>query len=362
MKHIAIFQSDLLVGGIQKSLINILNDIDYSRYEVDLFLFDSECFFDMPEHDNLNIHILKPYPAFTKLVYFGLLRRFRPVVRNDKHYDVSIDFNSYRSDCAVGALGVKADRYVMLIHNDVEIKLKNEPKYRILWHFFKGKLRRYDMFAAVSPGIIEGFRRTTGIRDKEIVTLPNHIDTAEIFRKRGMPVDFRVDNACFNICTMGRICHQKGFDLLVGYMAEVVRRRPEARLYIIGDGPDREKLLAQIGSLGLSDKITLLGNQPNPFPYMQQMDAFVLTSRYEGQGMVILEAKALGLPLYISRNLEAYNPGIRGYDDIAGALIAARRQEKQPDDLAAYNAGIRRTLERILDTGAGPTQKNGDEA
>ena len=56
--------------------------------------------------------------------------------------------------------------------------------------------------------------------------------------------------------------------------------------------------------------MTLLGNQPNPFPYMDRMDGFVLTSRYEGQGMVIWEAKALGLPLYLSKNLEAYNPGV----------------------------------------------------
>ena len=59
------------------------------------------------------------------------------------------------------------------------------------------------------------------------------------------------------------------------------------RLYIIGDGPDRAALEAQIADLHLTDKVFLLGNQTNPFCYMQQMDAFVSTSRYEGQGMNI---------------------------------------------------------------------------
>ena len=109
----------------------------------------------------------------------------------------------------------------MWIHNDVEIKRANEPKYRVLWHFFKGKLKYYDAFAAVSPGIIEGFRRAANIQDKPITAIPNHIDTGEIFRKVGAPVDFSVDESKLNLCSVGRICHQKAYDLLMTYLAEV---------------------------------------------------------------------------------------------------------------------------------------------
>ena len=66
--------------------------------------------------------------------------------------------------------------------------------------------------------------------------------------------------------------------------------------------------------------------------------------------MVIWEAKALGLPLYISKNLEAYNPGITGYEDIPAALLAAEKPgERQFDPLTEYNAAITRGLERILE-------------
>ena len=78
------------------------------------------------------------------------------------------------------------------------------------------------------------------------------------------------------------------------------------------------------------------------------MDGFVLTSRYEGQGIVIWEAKTLGLELFISKNLEAYNPGIAGYDDIAQALICAKRREKVRDDLHEYNEEIDRRLAEVL--------------
>ena len=349
MKKIAFFQSDLKVGGIQKALLNILNQLDYSRCQVDVYLYDREVFFELPRHENLRLIFCKPYPFLNRMVYFELIRRIGTKPDTDTEYDVAVDFSSYQNECAVGALSVKAKKRVMWIHNDVEIKRRNEPKYRVLWHFFHRKLRYYDEFAAVSPGIIDGFRRVSGIYDKKITPIPNHIDTAEIFRKAAAEVDFRVDPACYNLCTMGRICHQKGFDLLMDELAKVHKARPDLRLYLLGDGPDREKLTAQIQRLGLRDTVTLLGNQPNPFPYLDQMDGFVLTSRYEGQGLVIWEAKTLGLELFITENLVKYNPGIPGTPDIAAALIAAGRKKKVRDDLADYNRAIDESLKQVLE-------------
>ena len=354
MKKIAIFQSDLRVGGIQKALVNILGELEGEDCTVDLYLFDGDQeadeFFRLPAWENLHVIRLKPYPFLSRLVYFGLLRRFAPVAVRDTAYDVAIDFSSYRAECAVGAINARAKKRIMWIHNDVEIKRRNERKYRILWHFFKGKLRCYDEFCAVSPGIIEGFRRCSGIWDKPVTAIPNHIDTGEIFAKMDAPIDFAPDPAEYNLCTMGRLCHQKGFDILLELFARAAEQRRDLHLYILGDGPDREKLTAQIARLGLTERVTLLGNQANPFPYLKKMDGFTLTSRYEGQGLVIWEAKAVGLPLFIARNLEKYNPGIPGIEpeDLPAAFVSARRQEKRADDLADYNAAIGASLRRVL--------------
>ena len=350
MKSIAIFQSDLRVGGIQKALVNVLNEIDYDKCRVDLYLFDRECFFELPRHENLNVYFLKPYFWLNRLVYFDLLRRLMPVSLPDREYDVAIDFNSYRNECSVAAVNVKAKKRVMWIHNDVEIKLRNEPKYRVLWHFFHKKLSYFDEFCAVSPGIIQGFRRVSGIADKPITPIPNHVDTEEIFRKAAIPPEgFQVDKGQYNLCSVGRLCHQKGYDLLMEMLAQVKENRSDLHFYLIGEGPDREKLEQQIRRLGLEEMVTLLGNQKNPFSYLQQMDGFVLTSRYEGQGIVILEAKALGLELFLAENLEKYNPGIPATADIPGALSAAVRKEKVRDDLREYNEAIGKSLARVLE-------------
>lgn len=350
MKQIAIFQSDLRVGGIQKALVNILNELDYSKCEVDLYLYDKECFFDMPGHKNLHIRYCRPMPAWNRLLPFSLVLAAAKDVTGGKEYDVAVDFNSYRNECAAGAVKARAGKRVMWIHNDVEIKLANEPKYRILWSFFKKKFACYDAFAAVSPGIIEGFRRAAGVPDKPILAIPNHIDTSEIFRKVGAAVDFTVDPGKLNLCSVGRICHQKGYDLLLEQLAMVKKEGKAFHFYLIGDGPDRKALENQIQRLGLAEEVTLLGNRSNPFPYMDRMDGFVLTSRYEGQGMVIWEAKALGLPLYISKNLEPYNPGVEGCEDIARALLRAERPRvKVYDDLGAYNRAISDSIRALLE-------------
>ena len=350
MKRIAIFQSDFMVGGVQRSLINILNSIDYSRCIVDLYLFHRETFFPLPPRENLNIIYGDEYPRWNRVVYFNLVKRFaKPVpVPPGVEYDVAIDFNSYRNECAVGTLTVPAKKRVMWIHNDMEIKRRNEPKYRIMWHFFKAKLNQYDEFVTVSPGIIDGFRRLSGIQEKPVTSIPNFILADSILEQAEEPVDFQVDPGVYNLATMGRICHQKGFDLLMGYFKEVVERRRDIHLYLLGDGPDREALQEQIKTLGLSDYVTLLGNQANPFRYLKQMDGFTLTSRYEGQGMVILEAKVLGLELFISKNLEPYNEGIRGREHLVDDLVNARRREKVPDRLEEYNQTIRRKLETLM--------------
>ena len=360
MKRIAIFQSDFLVGGVQRSLTNILDSIDYSRCMVDLYLFHKECFYQLPVHDNLRIIHCDEYPRWNRVVYFELVKRFaKPLpIPEGVIYDVAIDFNSYRNECAVGALTVPARKRVMWIHNDMEIKRRNEPKYAILWHFFKAKLKYFDEFAAVSPGLIDGFRRLSGIVDKPVTVIPNYIFAKAIQEQAEEPVDFSVDPSVYNLATMGRICHQKGFDLLMDYLKQVVQQRKDIHLYLLGDGPDREKLEAQIKQLELSSHVTLLGNQANPFRYLKQMDGFVLTSRYEGQGMVIWEAKALGLELFLTKNLEAYNEGLSGREDLVGALVSARRREKTPDSLTDYNEKIRSRLNHIMELdGSSPAKE-----
>ncbi|MBO6016908.1 MAG: glycosyltransferase, partial [Oscillospiraceae bacterium] len=235
---------------------------------------------------------------------------------------------------------------VMWIHNNVEIKLENEWKYRVLWHFFKDKLHRFDGFVPCSPALEEPFRRLSGCEDAEYRVIANYIDVSEIRRKQAeVPAVLPADGNAVNFVALGRLCHQKGYDIMIPLFAGCCRERDDLALYIIGDGPDREAL-AQLAEREAPGKIHLLGQRMNPYAIMERMDAFLSTSRYEGQPLNIEEAKAIGLPVYCTKNLEQYTEAVHGLEEgeLRQAILAAEKQPKQPDDLKDYN---RRVLESI---------------
>ena len=101
----------------------------------------------------------------------------------------------------------------------------------------------------------------------------------------------------FQFVTVGRLSPEKNHERLVRAFAAVHREDPDTRLVIIGAGPLAEHLQAVVEQLGLQDCVVLTGMLRNPWALMNECDAFVLSSDYEGQPMVILEARVLGLPV-----------------------------------------------------------------
>jgi len=351
MKRIAIFQSELSVGGIQKSIVNLLNRIDYDKFQVDLYLSKKEEFWDISFPEKLNIYYLKPTPRICSFLPFDLSKRLlKYEFENKVEYDLAIDFNSYQVSCAVGALTVPAKRRVMWIHNNVQIKLENEWKYRVLWNFFKGKFKYYDGFVPVSAALTEPFKAMSGMNDKPFTVIENLIDVDEIRAKMVKePEGLELDESCLNFVALGRLCHQKGYDIMLDEFAKACKLRDDIRLYIIGDGPDRSALEEQSGKLNIADKVFFLGHRENPYAIMARMDAFISTSRYEGQPLNIMEAMAVGLPLYCSKNLEKYTDGLEGRENIAQALTEAQKKEKKPDDLIDYNKRILDNIAKLAE-------------
>jgi CDP-glycerol glycerophosphotransferase (TagB/SpsB family)/glycosyltransferase involved in cell wall biosynthesis len=101
--------------------------------------------------------------------------------------------------------------------------------------------------------------------------------------------------------TVGRLSPEKNHARLIDAFAIVHGAQPQTRLLIVGDGPLRADLHDQIASLDLADSAFLSGSLANPFPAMAAADCFVLSSNYEGQPMVLLEAAIAGLPIVTVR-------------------------------------------------------------
>ena len=136
MKKIAIFQYDLGLGGIQKSLINLLNNLNLDEYNIDLYLFSKENFYNVKMPTKINIIYLSPFAAICKIIPFKILIKYKKY-HIEKEYDITIDFNGYSNECAIAALETNSKKKIIWCHNDIVIKSKNECKYNILYNAFK---------------------------------------------------------------------------------------------------------------------------------------------------------------------------------------------------------------------------------
>lgn len=122
---------------------------------------------------------------------------------------------------------------------------------------------------------------------KQVMVIPNFIE-----KSGKCVVDYGVKKAI----AVGRLEHVKGFDILISCWQEVARRLPDWQLDIYGEGAYREALQQQIDTLHLGDKVKLCGRHDNIMEIYPRYSLHLMTSRYEGQGLVLIEAQACGLP------------------------------------------------------------------
>jgi glycosyltransferase involved in cell wall biosynthesis len=134
------------------------------------------------------------------------------------------------------------------------------------------------------------------------------------------PVELDVDRVPGrNIVAVGRLVPQKGFDLLLDAFARVADRIPQWSLVIWGEGPERAALEAQRDALGLRDRVVMPGVTQEHGGWLRDADIFILSSRFEGWGIVIGEAMAAGLPT-ISFDCH-WGPGEMIADNVSGILV-----------------------------------------
>lgn len=347
MKKIAVFQVDLNIGGIQKSCVSMLNNMDASKYEIDLYLVEKNGVFLPDLNPAINVKYIKKMPYFTRLIPFFLLKLFYNL-KIEKQYDLVIDFNSYSNETAISAIKTRSNKKIMWIHNDVKIKRKEEIRYRILHFFFKGKYKYFDKFVAVSDGVLASFKDVNKVKDKEFDVIPNFIDVEDIKKKIKEKNNVKVDKKLINVCSTGRLVHQKGFDILIETINSIKDKIPNYHFYFIGDGPMFQNLRTKISEYNLGNIVTLTGFLENPYSLMNEMDAFVLLSRYEGQGMVFLEAYSLGLDIIMPKHLEKYVDGfLVGTHDVVKSILDLKKHKHKFNELTEYNENIKKKINNL---------------
>jgi glycosyltransferase involved in cell wall biosynthesis len=140
----------------------------------------------------------------------------------------------------------------------------------------------------------------SGIIDNEIFfIISNPLDIKYIQKKSLEPVlysDFRG----INVITIGRLVKHKRIDKVIEAFSLLIEENNDSKLFIVGEGPEENSLKKLSSKLGIREKIEFCGFLDNPYPLLKKCDVFVLASEWEGFGMVIVEALALGTPVVVN--------------------------------------------------------------
>lgn len=324
MKKKLLFIIDSLgVGGAEKSLVTLLNQLDYSRFDVDLQLFAGDGIFRKflpPQVEVLQEPtILRDLSQslFKQLLYPSrLLSRFRYSMKirkahlnvadkavlywqvfgkyfnkREKTYDTAIAYSQgvptfYLAD------KITASAKLAWVNVDYRLTGKTLDFQRSFYNkcdkivFVSGYARKF--FAAE---VFPEFRHKMRI-------MPDIMDGAIIERMSQLPSDKQINRTLPVIMTTGRLNKpQKGYDLALA-AAKVLRDRGvDFRWYAVGEGPYRGAMEHYIAENQLQDCFILLGATDNPYSYMRQCDVYVQTSRHEGFGLTIAEARILNRPV-----------------------------------------------------------------
>ena len=275
-----------------------------------------------------------PYRSFAR-AYLGLrtaLKRLPADILNS---------HSEFSDMAVLLLKLagKAPVLVRTLHNELRVVWRRRPLRRLLFTQILDPLL-FDAEIGVSRFIKENLdRRWLAKRLKRKARAINN--ALDIHRFRGETVDMEairrelgIPEDAYVIGSVGRLCEQKGFDLLVDAAAEVVKATPEAWFLIVGDGDAAETLKQQAASLGIGRRVIFTGQRSDVEALLTAMDLFVCSSRWEGLSTVLMEAMAAGVPIVatdIPGNRELLRDGdnawlipVENPRALAAAVLAAR--------------------------------------
>ena len=185
-------------------------------------------------------------------------------------------------------------RLVTTVHGWVHHTKRTPLYYRI----DKYCLPRYERVICVSDDLFEASAKA-GVKPERNVLLENAIDTEEYTRRQATSsAKAKLDLPAqgFLIGAVGRLEHEKAFDILIRSIKELHGRNHDVRLVIVGEGSDRTRLSALANELGIAERVRLVGWQSDVKVYFEAIDVFALSSLREGLPNVLLEAMAMEVP------------------------------------------------------------------
>lgn len=344
MKRILFVIPSMRIGGAEKSLANLLNLIDLNEYDINLLMFKpgGELLQQIPS----GIHILETDPSlfyaynFDKNVFSckagvrsEILRIFSTGIckilygnrarqkRWTKFYRALLPKLNSEYDIAIGYLEgdasyyvidkVNAKRKILWVHSNFDNIKKNEDA-----SVYKEYFCEADKVVSISDKCVKVLQDNYPDMRNKFVFLPNLTSSVVLKNTAKADIDEKFLKDIFNIVSVGRLTEAKGFDMAIDALKILKEREVPVHWWIVGDGELRESLEKQVRNNGVEQYLTFLGSKSNPYPYMNNADLIVQTSRWEGKSVVLDEAKILGKPILATAYATVKDQVINGKEGV----------------------------------------------
>ena len=324
------------LGGAERALLGLLNALDTSRVEVDLFINQHtgefmplipEKIHLLPEKRGYNA-IERPMKQILLEGQLGVLYGRLKAKRLHASYHASLTGDAERMDSSgfqyvadavqpflpsLGYLGeydlaisfitphnivlnkVKAKKKIAWIHTDYSTIHVNVEKELPVWG-------GYDHIMSISPDCTRSFLKMFPSLKDKIIEIEN-ILSPDFVRTQANLLDVtdEMPPTGIKLLSVGRYTHAKNYDNVPDIARRIVEAGcPDLRWYIIGFGSDEALILQKIADAGMQDHVILLGKKENPYPYIKACDIYVQPSRYEGKSVTVREAQVLCRPVVVT--------------------------------------------------------------
>lgn len=346
MKKILFMLSSMNIGGVEKSLLSLLSEINREEYDITVLLLEKKGDFleYIPEgvkveevnwFKDIKPIIMQPPQTtvknyiknkeFIKLltfIYSYFISKyfnkrflyykniFKIVPFNNNTYDIAISYHGPTDiiDYYI-ANKVKAPKKISWVHFDISKHKVNEKLYAELYNKFN---KIFVVSNVAKQRLVE---HIPSVRGKTEVFL-NVIPTQLIKEMSKEVVKFDETYTGIKVVTVGRLSTEKGQDLAIKVLYRLIKNGYNVRWYCLGDGNSKKEYEILLNKLELKKDFLMLGSTPNPYPYIANADIYVQTSRHEGYCLTLAEAKCLNKPIITTNFTGAFEQLKDGYNGL----------------------------------------------
>ena len=297
MKKILITTQSLGMGGVETALLALLKALSKYDISIDLFVLEqgilSKEFNNLTKVNIIPVKIPKNkifYRINKNLFHKHLIKKYNRLL--NQNYDIAIAFYGINNYCDLYAAASHAKTKYIWVHNNFAT-ITNLSKHKFIYKIrnliIKKKFKYFDYIIPVSESAKQGFINTFHKYQEKLVVVNNIIDLTRL-EGRYEKISLKGTNKMIYV---GRLDSAKCVDNLIKEASLVINSLEDTYLYIVGDGPQKEALNQLVESLNLSSHVIFLGNQNNPFKYMEQADLILSASKNEAYSINTLEALAM---------------------------------------------------------------------